>query len=95
MGKSRAIVLAVDGYKVLQTFLTYELAEIAAEGLRREGLDVKTNPNHKVSTHGYAFPTTGVPVYVRVDQLVEATRIMNVKFENLATGDGSADEEDL
>ncbi|NQZ01287.1 MAG: hypothetical protein HRT45_11535 [Bdellovibrionales bacterium] len=83
----------MEGYKILQTFLTYELAEIAAEGLRREGIEAKTNPNHKVSTHGYAFPTTGVPVYVLEAQFAEASRVMNVKFENLNAPD--IDSEDV
>jgi hypothetical protein len=83
----------VDGYKVIQTFLTYELAEIAAEGLRREGIEAKTNPNHKASTHGYAFPTSGVPVYVKEQQYSDACRIMNVKFENLNTASTAEDSE--
>ena len=75
----------MTGYRVLQTFITFELAEIAAEGLRREGIDAKTNPNHRASTHGYAFPPSGIPVYVEESQLAEATRIMNLRFENLNT----------
>jgi len=72
----------MKGYKPVEYFLTLDLADIAAEGLRREGVDAKTNPNHRATTHGYAFPTTGIPVYVKEDDFDQAKRIINLKFKN-------------
>lgn len=72
----------MEGYKIIDYFVTLDLADIAAEGLKREGISAKTNPNHRVTTHGYAFPTTGVPLYVKEEDFEKAKRIMNLKFNN-------------
>lgn len=72
----------MNGYKVVDYFVTLDLADIAAEGLKREGVDAKTNPNHRVTTHGYAFPAGGVPLYVREEDFNRAKRIIDVKFKN-------------